>query len=304
MRAAVLTEVDAPFELREVPEPQGEGKVVVRVRAAGINFADVMIRRGVYPQMPELPAILGGEIAGELEDGTRVMAITGQAGGYAELAAVAPERLVPLPAGATFAEGASFLLTFLTAYVPLTRQVRLREGATVLVYAAAGGVGTAAIQVALALGAGRVVAAAGSAEKLRICRELGAEEAYVYDELPEELQADVIVDPVGGGLFSSSLPRLRPLGAIVAIGSAAGPWPALDPRLLVGRNAGVHGFYLGRLMRHDPEIVTAALAELLALWERGAVHPVVGAELPLDEIEEAHELVESRRSVGKVVLIP
>jgi len=304
MRAAVLTEVDAPFELREVPEPQGEGKVVVRVRAAGINFADVMIRRGVYPQMPELPAILGGEIAGELEDGTRVMAITGQAGGYAELAAVAPESLVPLPAGATFGEGASFLLTFLTAYVPLTRQVRLREGATVLVYAAAGGVGTAAIQVALALGAGRVVAAAGSAEKLRICRELGAEEAYVYDELPEELQADVIVDPVGGGLFSSSLPRLRPLGAIVAIGSAAGPWPALDPRLLVGRNAGVHGFYLGRLMRHDPEIVTAALAELLALWERGAVHPVVGAELPLDEIEEAHELVESRRSVGKVVLIP
>ena len=304
MRAAVLTAVDGPFELRDVPEPEGEGKVVVRVRAAGINFADVMIRRGVYPQMPELPAILGGEIAGELEDGTRVMAITGQAGGYAELAAVEPSSVVPLPAGATFAEGASFLLTFLTAYVPLTRQARLRDGATVLVYAAAGGVGTAAIQVALALGAGRVVAAAGSAEKLDVCRGLGAEEAYVYDELPEDLQADVIVDPVGGELFSSSLPRLRPLGSIVAIGSAAGPWPALDPRLLVGRNAGVHGFYLGRLMRHDPEIVAAALTELLALWDQGAVKPLVGAELPLGEIEQAHALVESRRSVGKVVLLP
>jgi len=304
MKAAVLTEVDAPFELREVPDPEGEGKVVVRVRAAGINFADVMIRRGVYPQMPELPAILGGEIAGELEDGSRVMAITGQAGGYAELAAVDPPSLVPLPAGATFAEGASFLLTFLTAYIPLTRQARLREGGTVLVYAAAGGVGTAAIQVALTLGASKVVAAAGSAEKLDVCRELGAAEAYVYDELPEDLQVDVIVDPVGGELFSSSLPRLRPLGSIVAIGSAAGPWPALDPRLLVGRNAGVHGFYLGRLMRHDPAIVTAALAELLALWEQGAVKPLVGAELPLDEIEQAHALVESRRSVGKVVLLP
>jgi NADPH2:quinone reductase len=304
VKAAVLTEVDAPFELRDVPDPDGEGKVVVRVRAAGINFADVMIRRGVYPQMPELPAILGSEVAGELADGTRVMAFTSQAGGYAELAAVDPRSVVPLPAGASFAEGASFLLTFLTAYIPLTRQARLPEGGTVLVYAAAGGVGTAAIQVALALGAGRVVAAAGSAPKLGICRELGAAEAYVYDDLPEDLQADVIVDPVGGELFSSSLPRLRPLGSLVAIGQAAGPWATLDPRLLVGRNAGVHGFYLGRLMRHDPGIVAAAVAELLALWEQDAVRPVVGRELPLDEIEQAHALVESRASVGKVVLVP
>ena len=276
----------------------------MRVRAAGINFADVMIRRGVYPQMPELPTILGSEIAGELEDGTRVMAFTPSAGGYAELTAVDPASVVPLPANATFAEGASFLLTFLTAYIPLTRQVRMREGATVLVYAAAGGVGTAAIQVALALGAARVVAAAGSAEKLDVCRELGAAEAYVYDELPEDLQADVVIDPVGGELFASSLPRLRPLGALVAIGSAAGPWPALDPRLLVGRNAGVHGFYLGRLMRYDPAIVVAAVGELLALWEKGAVKPLVGAEFPLAEVEQAHALVESRRSVGKVVLLP
>ncbi len=304
MKAAVLREVDGPFDVADVPDPAADGKTVVRVRAAGINFADVMIRRGVYPQMPELPTILGSEIAGELEDGTRVMAFTPSAGGYAELTAVDPASVVPLPANATFAEGASFLLTFLTAYIPLTRQVRMREGATVLVYAAAGGVGTAAIQVALALGAARVVAAAGSAEKLDVCRELGAAEAYVYDELPEDLQADVVIDPVGGELFASSLPRLRPLGSLVAIGSAAGPWPALDPRLLVGRNAGVHGFYLGRLMRYDPAIVVAAVGELLALWEKGAVKPHVGAEFPLAEIEQAHALVESRRSVGKVVLLP
>lgn len=301
MKAAVLTGVDGAFEVREAPDPEGE--VVVRVRAAGVNFADVLIRRGRYPQMPELPAILGSEIAGELADGTRVMSFTGGGGGYAELATVDRATLVPLPDGATFAEGAAFLLTFLTAYVPLTRQVRVRPGATVLVYAAAGGVGTAAIQVARALGA-RVVAAAGSAEKLDVCRELGAEEAYVYEELPDGLQADVVVDPVGGELFASSFARLRPLGSVVAIGSAAGAWTEVDPARLVGRNSVLAGFYLGRLMRLDPRPVVESLGELLDLWRDGAVRPLVGAEFPLAEVETAHALVESRKSVGKVVLLP
>jgi NADPH2:quinone reductase len=304
LRAAVIPAVDAPFELRDLPDPAVEGeRVLVRVRAAGVNFADVLIRRGRYPQMPELPAVLGSEIAGELENGMRVMAFTSGGGGYAELAAVERASVVPLPERASFAEGASFLLTFLTAYIPLTRQVRVRPGATVLVYAAAGGVGTAAIQVAHALG-GRVVAAVGSAEKLATCSELGAEEAYVYGELPENLQADVVVDPVGGELFASSFQRLRPLGTVVAIGSAAGAWTEIDPARLVGRNAGLQGFYLGRLMRLDPASVHEALRELLDLWRDGAIRPLVGAELPLDEVERAHELVESRRSVGKVVLLP
>jgi NADPH2:quinone reductase len=304
LRAAVIPAVDAPFELRDLPDPAVEGeRMLVRVRAAGVNFADVLIRRGRYPQMPELPAVLGSEIAGELENGMRVMAFTSGGGGYAELAAVERASVVPLPERASFAEGASFLLTFLTAYIPLTRQVRVRPGATVLVYAAAGGVGTAAIQVAHALG-GRVVAAVGSAEKLATCSELGAEEAYVYGELPENLQADVVVDPVGGELFASSFQRLRPLGTVVAIGSAAGAWTEIDPARLVGRNAGLQGFYLGRLMRLDPASVHEALRELLDLWRDGAIRPLVGAELPLDEVERAHELVESRRSVGKVVLLP
>jgi NADPH2:quinone reductase len=304
LRAAVIPAVDAPFELRDLPDPAVEGeRVLVRVRAAGVNFADVLIRRGRYPQMPELPAVLGSEIAGELENGMRVMAFTSGGGGYAELAAVERASVVPLPERASFAEGASFLLTFLTAYIPLTRQVRVRPGATVLVYAAAGGVGTAAIQVAHALG-GRVVAAVGSAEKLATCSELGAEESYVYGELPENLQADVVVDPVGGELFASSFQRLRPLGTVVAIGSAAGAWTEIDPARLVGRNAGLQGFYLGRLMRLDPASVHEALRELLDLWRDGAIRPLVGAELPLDEVERAHELVESRRSVGKVVLLP
>ena len=303
MRAALLREVDGPFEICEVPEPAADGKALVRVRAAGINFADVLVRRGRYPQMPELPAVLGSEISGELEDGTRVMAITSGAGGYAEQAVVDRAQVVPLPDHASFAEGASFLLTFLTAHIPLTRQARVRPGTTVLVYAAAGGVGSATIQVARALGA-RVFAAVGSEEKLDVCRSLGAEEAYIYDGIPEDLAVDVVYDPVGGELFAGSFARLRPLGTVIAIGSAAGAWPEIEPARLVGRNVGLAGFYLGRLLRLDPVLVGEAVGELLGLWQTGALKPLVGAEIPLEEIERAHELVESRRSVGKVVLIP
>jgi NADPH2:quinone reductase len=303
LRAAVINAVDGPFEVVELPDPVGNGKVLVRVRAAGINFADVLVRRGRYPQMPELPAVLGSEIAGELEDGTRVMALTSGSGGYAELAAVDRAQIVPLPDNASFAEGASFLITFLSAYIPLTRQVRVRSGSTVLVYAGAGGVGTATIQVARALGA-RVIATVGSAEKVAVCLELGADEAYVYDELPEETQVDVVVDPVGGELFAGSFARLKPLGAVVAIGSAAGAWTNVDPARLVGRNVGLYGFFLGRLLRHEPEVVGTAVGELLGLWQTGAFKPLVGAEFPLEDVEKAHELVESRKSVGKVVLVP
>lgn len=304
MRAAILREVDGPFEVADVPDPvPRDGQVVVRVRAAGINFADVLVRHGAYPQMPELPAVLGSEVAGELDDGTRVMALTTGGGGYAEQVAVDHALVVPLPDHASFAEGASFLLTFLTAYIPLTRQVRLRRGATVLVYAAAGGVGTATIQIARSIGA-RVVAAVGSAGKLDTCRALGAEEAYVYGDLPADLQADIVFDPVGGELFASSFARLRPLGAVIAIGSVGGAWGEIEPARLVGRNVSLAGFYLGRLMRLDPGLVHEALGELLGLWEAGAFSPLVGAELALAEVEQAHELVQSRRSVGKVVLLP
>ena len=303
MKAAVLSEIDGPFELRDVPDPTpAEGEALVRVRAAGINFVDILIRRGRYPQMPELPAVLGVELAGELEDGTRVMAMV-PGGGYAELAAVPRASLVPLPDSATFAEGASFLLTFLTAYIPLTRQVRFEEERDVLVHAAAGGVGCAAIQVARALNA-RVVAAVGSPEKLDLCRELGAAEAFVYDELPDDLRVDVVIDPVGGELFEAAVARLRPLGQLVAIGYAGGMWPELQPAQLVGRNVGVQGVYIGRLLRHAPDVIAAATRELLELWAGRRIRPVVGAEFPLAEVEDAHALVESRRSVGKVVLVP
>jgi NADPH:quinone reductase len=303
LRAALLREVDGPFEVVDVPDPVADGRVLVRVRAAGVNFADVLVRRGRYPQMPELPTILGSEVAGELEDGTRVMAITSGGGGYAELVAVDRAQVVPLPEHATFAEGASFLLTFLTAFIPLTRQVQLQPGKRVLVTAAAGGVGSAAIQVARGLG-GSVVGVVGSPEKLETCLSLGAEAAYLYAELPDDETFDVVLDQVGGELFPTLLTRLRPLGTVIAIGSAAGAWPTVEPARIVGRNGALAGFYLGRLLRLDPELVGTAVGELLAFWQTGALAPLVGHELSLDAVERAHELVESRQSVGKVVLLP
>ena len=262
---------------------------------------DLLIRRGEYPQAPELPVVPGGEIAGEV-DGQRVMGLP-RNGGYGELAAVDEAWLFPMPEQASFAEGAAFLMAFLTAYLPLTRQVRVEPGTAVLVHAAAGGVGSAAVQVARHLGA-RVIATASTEEKRDYARSLGADEAYGYDEFPAAVRADVVVDPVGGAVFESSLKALNPLGTVVAIGFAAGMWHDLNPALLVGRNVGVQGFYLGRLMVHRPAVVRTAVADLVRLWEEGAIRPVVGAELPLDRAADGHRLIEERRHVGKVVLVP
>jgi NADPH:quinone reductase len=304
MKAVLLRETGGPdrLELAEVPEPEaGDGEVVVRVRAAGVNFADVLVRQGRYPQPPELPTVPGSEVAGEV-DRRRVMALP-PGRGYAEAVAVDERLVVPLPDGASFEEGAGFLLTFLTAWIPLTRQVRAGEGSVVLVHAGSGGVGSAGIQLAKHLGA-RVVATASTDEKRRVALEQGADEAFGYEEFAERVRADVVLDPVGGDVFAQSFQVLKPLGTVVAIGFAGGRWDSLDPAPLVGRNLGVQGFYLGRLMRHEPALVRAAVGELVELWSSGAVKPLVGATFPLAEAGAAHALIESRGHVGKVVLVP
>lgn len=306
MRAVVLKSTGGPEQLvvEELPEPQpADGQVVVDVHAAGINFADVLVRLGRYPQMPELPTVLGSEVAGEL-DGNRVMGLVrAEGGGYAERAAVDRRWLLPLPSGASFAEGAAFPMAFLTAWIPLTELMRIAFGARVLVTAAAGAVGTAAIQIVRALN-GRPIAATGSSEKLELPRSLGAVEAVTYEELGRLDQVDAVFDLVGGDVFASSLTLLRPLGTAVAVGYAGGLWQDVSPAWLVGRNIGVHGFYLGRLMGRNPETVERAARDVLRLWEGGVVRPVVGAEFSLEEAGEAHALIEERASRGKVVLIP
>jgi NADPH2:quinone reductase len=211
--------------------------------------------------------------------------------------------LLPLPTSASFAEGAAFPMAFLTAWMPLSDLVRIAFGARVLVTAAAGAVGTAAVQVVRALN-GAPVAAVGSERKLDLPRSLGAVEVVTYDEIGELDPVDVVFDLVGGEVFASSLSLVKPMGTAIAVGYAGGMWQEVDPAWLVGRNIGVHGFYLGRLMGRDPERVARAGQDVLRLWEGGVVRPIVGAELPLEEAAEAHRLIESRQSTGKVVLIP
>ena len=290
--------------MEEVPEPEPrDGQSVVDVRAAGINFADVLIRAGQYPQPPELPTVLGNEVAGDL-DGRRILAfVRHSTGGYAERVAVDDEWIFDLPAAASYAEGASLLTTYLTAWIPLMRLAKMHARSNVLVTAAAGGVGTAAIQLAT-FGGAVVTAAAGSDEKLALARRLGAVRTVSYEQIAELDDIDIAIDPVGGPVFAACLGALRPLGAAIAIGFAGGAWEQVDPARLVGRNIGVLGFYLGRLMGFRPELVREEVGELLALWRRGAIRPVVGAEFPLEEATEAHELIASRKSTGKVVLVP
>lgn len=295
MKAAVLRAVGGELALEDVPEPTG---TVVDVRAAGVNFADILIRRGLYPQMPELPFVPGSEVAGEL-DGRPVVAFARNAGGYAERVEVDPNWTFDLPDGASYAAGAAFLTTYLTAYVPL---VHLARPKSVLVHAGSGGVGSAAIQVAKHLGA-HVTATASTAEKRAFAREAGADAVVGYDEI-DELRVDVVVDPVGGDVFSRSLPLLNPLGTIVAIGFTDGLWDDPSVQWLVGRNASVFGFFLGRLMKLQPDYVRERAEKVLALWARGAIDPRVGATFPLAAANDAHASIEERRHVGKVVLEP
>ena len=288
----------------DLPEPEPEdGQHVVEVRATAINFMDVLIRRGRYPQPPELPWVPGAEVCGELDGRAWVGLVRHAGGGFAERVAIDDRWRFPLPPGAAWSEGASFLMAFLTAWLPLTRQVVMRPGTRVLVTAAAGGVGSAAVQVARTLGA-QACAAVGSEEKKELPRSLGADPVVTYDALDEVGRVDVVYDPVGGELFTKTLGLLKPLGTAIAVGFAGGLWEPLDTARLVGRNSAVAGFYLGRMMQLEPETVRIAALDVLGLWERGSVHPVVGAKFPLVQAAAALDFVESRQSTGKVVLIP
>ena len=295
MKAVVLREVGGDLALEEWQDPTG---TIVDVRAAGVNFLDVLVRRGLYPQMPELPHVLGSEVAGDL-DGRRVVAFANGSGGYAERVEVDPAWVFELPEHATYAGGAGFLMTYLTAYIPL---VNARRAETVLVHAGAGGVGSAAIQLAKQRGA-TVYATASTPEKREYASRAGADEVRTYDEV-DDLRVDLVLDPVGGETFTRSLPLLNPLGTIVAIGFAGGLWQDPSVQWLVGRNVSVFGFYLGRLIRLEPEYVRACTRELLALWNDRAIDPLVGASFPLAAARDAHALIEARRNVGKVVLEP
>jgi NADPH:quinone reductase len=306
MRAVVLERTGGPESLvvRDVEEPvAAPGTALVDVRAAGVNFLDVLVRLGRYPQPPDLPWVPGAEVAG-VAGGRRVLGLVRDTGGgYAERVAVEDEWLFDLPDEASFEEGAAFLMAFLTSWIPLTRQADIGPGARVLVTAAAGGTGSAAVQVARLLGAD-VVAVVGSTTKIAAAEALGAAEAVTYEDVASVDPVDVVFDLVGGELLPRLVRSLRPLGVAIAVGFAGGVWQAIEPAQLVGRNVGLQGFYLGRLLRHRPDVVQQAAADLVRAWQQRLLRPVVGATYPLEEAGAAHLAIEERRTTGKVVLVP
>ena len=330
MRAWVVPRFGSPEALRltELPDPvPGPGEALVRVRAIGINFADCAARLGVYPRVPRPPFVPGMEVSGEVvglgegadgpPPGTRVAAVP-VFGGHAELVAVPIRQLRPVPGGLDFASAAAVAVTGLTADHALFKVGQLRAGERIAITAAAGGVGTMAVQLAARAGA-TVLAVASTPEKRELAARLGAHETASYREYRESLRAgvDVVADAVGGSLFRLGWRALRPGGRYVLYGFAAALGPrrvrylhaglellrmgAVLPAALVQATRTLAGFNLS-LVLHLAEELQARFARLEASLATGALRPVIGATLPFAELPRAHVLLQGRSSTGKVVV--
>ena len=323
MRAVQITELTGPDSaLREVelPEPEashplspGSG-VVVDVRAAGVSFPEVLQTRGEYQLKPDLPFVPGSEVAGvvrsapdgaAVSEGDRVAAMC-MLGGFAEVA-VAPDFLTfALDDELDFAQGASLVLNYHTAYFALKLRGRLEEGETVLVHGAAGGVGTASLQVAKGLGA-RTLAVVSSDEKERVARDAGADEVLRSDApWKDEAKAlggvDLVLDPVGGDRFTDSLRSLREEGRVVVVGFTGGSIPEVRVNRLLLNNTEVIGAGWGAYVMSKPDVNRRIGDEIARLVETGFVRPIVGARFGLDRAADALKLIDGRGATGKVVL--
>jgi NADPH2:quinone reductase len=324
VRAVQISELSGPEAVRvvdvESPEPNhmltpGEG-VLIDVRAAGVSFPEVLQTRGLYQLKPDLPFIPGAEVGGVvaqapagsgLQSGDRVMAFTGL-GGMAEQAVAPAYMTFALPEELDFAQGASIILNYHTAYFALKQRGRLQEGERVLVHGAAGGVGTAALQVAKGLGAW-TIAVVSSEEKERVARAAGADEVVRSDgpwrEQAVELSeggVDVVIDPVGGDRFTDSLRSLREEGRVVVVGFTEGSIPEVKVNRLLLRNVSVVGAGWGAYALLNPERNRATGEAVGKLIDEGHIRPIVGACFGLEQAADALRTIDERRAVGKVVL--
>jgi NADPH2:quinone reductase len=323
MRAVQITELTGPdsaLSVVEVPEPEpshfltpGEG-VVVDVEATGVAFPELLQTRGEYQIKPPVPFVPGSEVAGvvrsapgsaSVKAGDRVVAFP-MLGGWAEVA-VAPAFLTfPLPDGFDAAQGAALILNYHTAYFALKIRGRLAQGETVLVHGAAGGVGTAAIQVAKGLGA-RTIGVVSTQEKERVAREAGADEVVRSDgawkDAVKELGgADVVLDPVGGDRFTDSLRSLKEEGRLVVVGFTGGSIPEVRVNRLLLNNVDVVGAGWGAYVIGKPQLNQEIGAALHQLAADGFVKPLVGHRFPLEQAAQALHVLDGRGALGKVVL--
>ncbi|WP_276281909.1 quinone oxidoreductase family protein [Halorussus caseinilyticus] len=303
----------------EKPEPAA-GEVRIEVEAAGVNFADIMQRRGHYVGGPEPVYVPGMEAAGtvdavgegvEREVGDRVVGMTGR-GAYAEYALAGADSLFEVPEGMSFAEAAGFPVQFLTAHAVLHEWGGLEEGERVLVHAAAGGVGTAAVQLASAAGA-EVFGTASTDAKLELAERLGCDHPINYEaaDFAEEIDAvtdgggvDLVLDGVGGETFARSLDALSHFGRVVAYGAASGEPGEVETTRLLFENKSVLGFHLGNALQRDPQRILQSVPELEAMLADGDLEVVVGQRFDLEDAADAHAAIENRETTGKVVLEP
>jgi NADPH2:quinone reductase len=315
VRAIQIRENGGPevLTLVDLPDPRpGPGELLVDVAAAGINYADTHVADGSYLSRPELPYVPGSEVIGITPDGRRVMAV-GNGGGYAEKAAVSIATAVDVPAAVGDGDALAVLVQGLSAWHLLRTCARIEPGDTVVVNAAAGGVGSLAVQLARVYGASRVIATASTPAKQDLARSLGADEAVDdgADGYAERIVAanngqrvNVILDGVGGDVLAAALFALAAFGRLVTFGAASRQEaPAIDPVRLMRRNLAVIGFWLAPLVG-VPQMYATPLAELLQLVVDGRLRPIVGGEYPLAEARRAHEDMLARRTTGKLILRP
>lgn len=318
MRAWRVHELGDPskvmsFDEVEQPTP-GPGQVLVKVRAAALNFPDVLMAMGMYQEKPPLPFTPGVELCGEVVGtGRRVIGSpAGGPGAFAEYVLMDEAAAFPAPEGLSDEKAASLYLTYQTGYVGLHRRAHLQAGEWLLVHAGAGGVGTAAIQLGKAAGA-KVIATAGGPRKTEVCRELGADVVVDYtseDFVPVVKEvtgghgADVVYDPVGGDVFDKSTKCIAFEGRLVVVGFTSGRIPEAKANHLLVKNYSVVGLHWGLYRKHEPAIFGEVHEQLTRLVAEGSVDPLVGEVLPLDQAPAALARLASRDTVGKVVLVP
>jgi NADPH2:quinone reductase len=323
MKAILCREWGGPETLRldeAARRPLRPNEARIRVRAAGVNFADTLMIAGKYQVRPEFPFTPGLEAAGEvieigaavrhLEPGRRVLAVLRFGGGYAEEIAIDADAVVPIPDAMDFVTAAAFPVAYGTAHFALTHRGHLQPGETLLVLGAAGGVGLSAVEIGKELGA-RVIAAASGPEKLAVARAHGADELIDYQresirdrvrELTGGLGADVVFDPVGGDAFDQALRAVNWEARMLVIGFAAGRIQSVPANLILVKNISVIGVVWGAQAARDPVLISRNLAELLRWWEAGRLRPVVAKTFPLAEAGAAMQALLSRRHAGKIVL--
>jgi NADPH:quinone reductase len=315
MKAVVITRLGGPevLEVRDVPDPvAGPGEELVRVEAAGVNFADTMAAQGGYPGTPKPPIVAGREFCGtRVSNGERVMGYT-QWGAFAEVVAARTDLLWPVPAGWSAEEGAAFPVNFFTAYFAYWKAGLLNDsakGARVLIHAVAGGVGTAAVQVGKLLGV-EMYGTSSSEEKLSRVKQLGLHHGINYkkqdyEEAVKELTGgegvDVVFEMLGGEHTAKSIRCLRDFGRVIVYGTATGQRAQIDATALYAKGASVHGLWLTYISAKR-DLMQQAWKQLSAWAAQGHLRPVIGKVLPMEKAADAYRLLLERKNFAKVVL--